>query len=169
MILTLLYLFSFHVCPDQLPSLPSDITFEICTSSSSSSPPPPPSAPSTTATRSGEDSFSEGNTGSTYIKSERVVSGMHFLTDREEDRGDLLLPKSESGEAEPEVRKQVGWSAAFDTASASSAPAVPPGFVQRTVMRRRRGLSPCPREDGTNRNGQSTRKPLGKLLSPRIL
>ncbi|XP_024220309.1 protein tramtrack, beta isoform isoform X3 [Bombus impatiens] len=92
---------------DQLPSLPSDITFEICTSSSSSSPPPPPSAPSTTATRSGEDSFSEGNTGSTYIKSERVVSGMHFLTDREEDRGDLLLPKSESGEAEPEVRKQV--------------------------------------------------------------
>ncbi|XP_048260312.1 protein tramtrack, beta isoform isoform X3 [Bombus terrestris] len=92
---------------DQLPSLPSDITFEICTSSSSSSPPPPPSAASTTATRSGEDSFSEGNTGSTYIKSERVVSGMHFLTDREEDRGDLLLPKSESGEAEPEVRKQV--------------------------------------------------------------
>ncbi|XP_033202919.1 zinc finger and BTB domain-containing protein ttk isoform X3 [Bombus vancouverensis nearcticus] len=92
---------------DQLPSLPSDITFEICTSSSSSSPPPPPSAPLTTATRSGEDSFSEGNTGSTYIKSERVVSGMHFLTDREEDRGDLLLPKSESGEAEPEVRKQV--------------------------------------------------------------
>ncbi|XP_024220308.1 longitudinals lacking protein, isoforms H/M/V isoform X2 [Bombus impatiens] len=92
---------------DQLPSLPSDITFEICTSSSSSSPPPPPSAPSTTATRSGEDSFSEGNTGSTYIKSERVVSGMHFLTDREEDRGDLLLPKSESGEAEPEVRKQL--------------------------------------------------------------
>ncbi|XP_050577587.1 protein tramtrack, beta isoform isoform X3 [Bombus affinis] len=92
---------------DQLPSLPSDITFEICTSSSSSSPPPPPSAASTTATRSGEDSFCEGNTGSTYIKSERVVSGMHFLTDREEDRGDLLLPKSESGEAEPEVRKQV--------------------------------------------------------------
>ncbi|XP_033357526.1 protein tramtrack, beta isoform isoform X3 [Bombus vosnesenskii] len=92
---------------DQLPSLPSDITFEICTSSSSSSPPPPPSAPLTTATRSGEDPFSEGNTGSTYIKSERVVSGMHFLTDREEDRGDLLLPKSESGEAEPEVRKQV--------------------------------------------------------------
>ncbi|XP_050471628.1 protein tramtrack, beta isoform isoform X3 [Bombus huntii] len=92
---------------DQLPSLPSDITFEICTSSSSSSPPPPPSAPLTTATRSGDDSFSEGNTGSTYIKSERVVSGMHFLTDREEDRGDLLLPKSESGEAEPEVRKQV--------------------------------------------------------------
>ncbi|XP_050577588.1 protein tramtrack, beta isoform isoform X4 [Bombus affinis] len=97
---------------DQLPSLPSDITFEICTSSSSSSPPPPPSAASTTATRSGEDSFCEGNTGSTYIKSERVVSGMHFLTDREEDRGDLLLPKSESGEAEPEVRKQSASGAA---------------------------------------------------------
>ncbi|XP_026295211.1 protein tramtrack, alpha isoform isoform X2 [Apis mellifera] len=100
---------------DQLPCLPSDITFEICTSSSSSSPPPPPpppppSAPSTTtATKSGEEtaSFTEGNTDATYIKSERVVSGMHFLTDREEERGDLLLPKSESGEAEPEVRKQL--------------------------------------------------------------
>ncbi|XP_076386522.1 zinc finger and BTB domain-containing protein ttk isoform X2 [Megachile rotundata] len=91
---------------DQLPSLPSDITFEICTSSSSSSPPP---ASSTTATtRSGEDAFNETtNEGSEFIKSERVVSGMHFLTDREEDRGDLLLPKSESGEAEPEVRKQL--------------------------------------------------------------
>ncbi|XP_060812856.1 longitudinals lacking protein, isoforms H/M/V isoform X2 [Bombus pascuorum] len=92
---------------DQLPSLPSDITFEVCTSSSSSSPPPPPSASSTTATRSGEDSFNEGNTDSTYIKSEQVVSGMHFLTDREEDQGDLLVPKSESGEAEPEVKKQL--------------------------------------------------------------
>ncbi|XP_061929042.1 protein tramtrack, alpha isoform isoform X3 [Apis cerana] len=99
---------------DQLPCLPSDITFEICTSSSSSSPPPPPpppppSAPSTTtATKSGEETvFTEGNTDATYIKSERVVSGMHFLTDREEERGDLLLPKSESGEAEPEVRKQL--------------------------------------------------------------
>nr|XP_031836876.1 uncharacterized protein LOC116428854 isoform X2 [Nomia melanderi] len=28
---------------------------------------------------------------------------MHFLTDREEDRPDLLLPKSETGEAEPEL------------------------------------------------------------------
>ncbi|XP_076674701.1 zinc finger and BTB domain-containing protein ttk isoform X2 [Andrena cerasifolii] len=90
---------------DQLPNLPTDITFEICTSSSSSSP-PPPSTPA--ATRSGKESFSEGNNGSgAFIKSERVVSGMHFLTDREEDRGDLLLPKSESGEAEPEVRKQL--------------------------------------------------------------
>ncbi|XP_043803417.1 uncharacterized protein LOC122720650 isoform X3 [Apis laboriosa] len=65
---------------DQLPCLPSDITFEICTSSSSSSPPPPPppppsSAPSTTtATRSGEETaFTEGNTDATYIKSERVL------------------------------------------------------------------------------------------------
>ncbi|XP_076654246.1 zinc finger and BTB domain-containing protein ttk isoform X4 [Halictus rubicundus] len=88
---------------DQLPNLPTDITFEICTSSSSSSPPPP----TTTPARTGEDSFNEDNGSSTFIKSERVVSGMHFLTDREEDRADLLLPKSESGEAEPEVRKQV--------------------------------------------------------------
>lgn len=58
------------------------------------------------------------------------MSGMHFLTDREEERGDLLLPKSESGEGEPEVRKQVGWPAAFDTGSACSAPAVPPGFAR---------------------------------------
>ncbi|KAG7209311.1 hypothetical protein KM043_015422 [Ampulex compressa] len=92
-------------CPiDQLPSLPSDITFEICTSSSSSSPPPPQPAP--TATRSSEESFSETTSGP-YIKAERVVSGVHFLTDREEDRGELLLPKSESGESEPEVRKQL--------------------------------------------------------------
>ncbi|CAD1469286.1 unnamed protein product, partial [Heterotrigona itama] len=175
----LLCLFSFHVWPDQLSSLPSDITFEICTSSSSSSPPPPPpppppsssaTAPSTTAMRSSEETtFNEGNTtDSTYVKSERVVSGMHFLTDREEDRGDLLLPKSESGEAEPEVRKQVGWSAAFDTAPAGSAPAVPPGFVRRTSTRRRRSLSPRPRGDRTNRNGQNTRRPLRKLASPRI-
>ncbi|KZC10689.1 hypothetical protein WN55_00441 [Dufourea novaeangliae] len=99
--------------PDQLPSLPTDITFEICTSSSSSSPPPPPltTTKSTTTTTGGEDSFNEDNSGGggTFIKSERVVSGMHFLTDREEDRGDLLLPKSESGDTEPEVRKQVGW------------------------------------------------------------
>ncbi|XP_076654240.1 zinc finger and BTB domain-containing protein ttk isoform X1 [Halictus rubicundus] len=88
---------------DQLPNLPTDITFEICTSSSSSSPPPP----TTTPARTGEDSFNEDNGSSTFIKSERVVSGMHFLTDREEDRADLLLPKSESGEAEPEVRKQL--------------------------------------------------------------
>lgn len=65
------------------------------------------------------------------------MSGMHFLTDREEERGDLLLPKSESGEAEPEVRKQVGWPAAFDTGSACSAPAVPPGFARG--RRRREG------------------------------
>ncbi|XP_043519803.1 uncharacterized protein LOC122533803 isoform X2 [Frieseomelitta varia] len=51
---------------------------------------------------------SEGHTtDSKYVKSEQVVSGMHFLTDRAEDRGGLLLPKSESGETEPEIRKQV--------------------------------------------------------------
>ncbi|XP_034188419.1 zinc finger and BTB domain-containing protein ttk isoform X2 [Osmia lignaria lignaria] len=90
---------------DQMPSLPSDITFEICTSSSSSSPPPASSI--TATTRSGEDAFNETNEAGEFIKSERVVSGMHFLTDREEDRAELLLPKSESGEAEPEVRKQL--------------------------------------------------------------
>ncbi|XP_076755517.1 zinc finger and BTB domain-containing protein ttk isoform X3 [Xylocopa sonorina] len=99
---------------DQLPSLPSDITFEICTSSSSSSPPPPPPPPpaptaptTTTSTRGVDETFSEGDGNGPYIKSERVVSGMHFLTDREEERGELLLPKSESAEAEPEVKKQV--------------------------------------------------------------
>ncbi|XP_076755513.1 zinc finger and BTB domain-containing protein ttk isoform X1 [Xylocopa sonorina] len=99
---------------DQLPSLPSDITFEICTSSSSSSPPPPPPPPpaptaptTTTSTRGVDETFSEGDGNGPYIKSERVVSGMHFLTDREEERGELLLPKSESAEAEPEVKKQL--------------------------------------------------------------
>ncbi|XP_071856042.1 uncharacterized protein isoform X3 [Bombus fervidus] len=92
---------------DQLWSLPSNITFAICTSSSLSSLPPPPSTSLMTATRSGEDSFNEGNTDSTYIKTEQVDSGMHFLTDREEDRRDLLLPKSRSEEAEPEGKKQV--------------------------------------------------------------
>lgn len=147
--------------PDQLPSLPNDITFEICTSSSSSSPPPPPST-TPVVTQSGEDSFSEGNNGNTFIKSERVVGGMHFLTDREEDRGDLLLPKTESGEAEPEVRKQVGWSAAFDNASAGSAPPVP-GFVRGTSTRKKRSRGDC-----TNRNGRNTRRPLRKPIPPRI-
>ncbi|XP_035719304.1 modifier of mdg4-like isoform X2 [Vespa mandarinia] len=100
---------------DQLPILPSDITFEICTSSSSSSSPPPLAAtPLTTTTttmtmtttRSEEDNVSESTTGA-YIKAERVVSGVHFLTDREEDRAELLLPKSESVDSEPEVRKQL--------------------------------------------------------------
>ncbi|XP_043671083.1 modifier of mdg4 isoform X2 [Vespula pensylvanica] len=100
---------------DQLPILPSDITFEICTSSSSSSSPPPLAAtPITTTTttmmmtttRSEEENVSESTTGA-YIKAERVVSGVHFLTDREEDRAELLLPKSESVDSEPEVRKQL--------------------------------------------------------------
>ncbi|KAF7399107.1 hypothetical protein HZH68_007699 [Vespula germanica] len=100
---------------NQLPILPSDITFEICTSSSSSSSPPPLAAtPITTTTttmtmtttRSEEENVSESTTGA-YIKAERVVSGVHFLTDREEDRAELLLPKSESVDSEPEVRKQL--------------------------------------------------------------
>ncbi|KAH0952036.1 hypothetical protein HN011_006800 [Eciton burchellii] len=89
-----------------LPQLPSDITFEIC-SSSPSSPAAPPSSASSSATRGGGDD--EDTAASTFIKAERVVSGVHFLSDRaEEDRADLLLPKSETGESEPEqVRKQL--------------------------------------------------------------
>lgn len=92
---------------DQLPpQLPSDITFEICSSSSPSSPAAPASSASSSATHGGDD---EGTGAGTFIKTERGVSGVHFLTDRtEEDRTDLLLPKSEAGENEPEVRKQVG-------------------------------------------------------------
>ncbi|XP_025075554.1 protein tramtrack, beta isoform isoform X2 [Pogonomyrmex barbatus] len=92
---------------DQLPpQLPSDITFEICSSSSPSSPAAPASSTSSSATHGGDD---EGTGGATaFIKTERVVSGVHFLTDRtEEDRTDLLLPKSEASENEPEVRKQL--------------------------------------------------------------
>lgn len=91
---------------DQLPpQLPSDITFEICSSSSPSSPAAPASSASSSATHGGDD---EGTGAGTFIKTERGVSGVHFLTDRtEEDRTDLLLPKSEAGENEPEVRKQL--------------------------------------------------------------
>lgn len=93
---------------DQLPpQLPSDITFEICSSSSPSSPAAPASSASSSATHGGDDE-STGGAGA-FVKTERIVSGVHFLTDRtEEDRTDLLLPKSEAGENEPEVRKQVG-------------------------------------------------------------
>jgi len=101
--------FFLHVrSADQLPpQLPSDITFEICSSSSPSSPAAPASSVSS-ATHGGDD---EGTGGTdAFIKTERIVSGVHFLTDRtEEDRTDLLLPKSEAGENEPEVRKQVGY------------------------------------------------------------
>ncbi|XP_012228683.1 longitudinals lacking protein, isoforms H/M/V isoform X1 [Linepithema humile] len=107
-----------------LPQLPNDITFEVC-KSSPSSPAAPVSSASSTVTRGngggggggggGGDGGGDGEgddegTGDTnaFIKTERVVSGVHFLTDRaEEDRPDLLLPKSEAGENEPEVRKQL--------------------------------------------------------------
>ncbi|XP_032667654.1 protein tramtrack, beta isoform isoform X4 [Odontomachus brunneus] len=96
---------------DQLPNLPSGITFEICTSSSPSSPAPVTSISSSissSVTHSvAEDTFGADDSGA-FIKTERVVSGVHFLTDREEDRAEhLLLPKTEVGENEPEVRKQV--------------------------------------------------------------
>ncbi|XP_025163332.1 protein tramtrack, beta isoform isoform X2 [Harpegnathos saltator] len=91
---------------DQLPNLPSEITFEICSSSSPSSPAATSSAASATCVT--EDTFNAEDTGGTFIKAERVVSGVHFLTDREEDRTEhLLLPKTEAGEGEPEVRKQL--------------------------------------------------------------
>ncbi|XP_051153794.1 protein tramtrack, beta isoform-like isoform X4 [Leptopilina boulardi] len=78
---------------DQLPNLPSDITFEICTSPTSR-----------------DDQFSDAS--GPFIKAESV-SGMHFLTDREDDdqgeqggdQGDHLS-KSETSDGEPEVRKQ---------------------------------------------------------------
>ncbi|XP_012228690.1 protein tramtrack, beta isoform isoform X5 [Linepithema humile] len=112
-----------------LPQLPNDITFEVC-KSSPSSPAAPVSSASSTVTRGngggggggggGGDGGGDGEgddegTGDTnaFIKTERVVSGVHFLTDRaEEDRPDLLLPKSEAGENEPEVRKQSASGAA---------------------------------------------------------
>ncbi|KAL0109220.1 hypothetical protein PUN28_014364 [Cardiocondyla obscurior] len=97
---------------DQLPpQLPSDITFEICNSSPPSSPAAPTSSASSSVTHGGDD---EGTgTASSFIKTERVVSGVHFLTDRtEEERTDLLLPKSETNENEPEVRKQSASGAA---------------------------------------------------------
>lgn len=56
----------------------------------------------------------ESLTNSNYIKTERMVSGIHFLTtDHEDDERnqDLLVPKSETpSDTEPEVRKQVGFS-----------------------------------------------------------
>lgn len=108
LILSRVPFFSLHVrSADQLPpQLPSDITFEICSSSSPSSPAAPASSASSSATHAGDDE-STGGAGA-FIKTERVVSGVHFLTDRtEEDQTDLLLPKSEAGENEPEVRKQL--------------------------------------------------------------
>ncbi|XP_044596109.1 modifier of mdg4-like isoform X1 [Cotesia glomerata] len=53
----------------------------------------------------------ESHTNSNYIKTERMVSGIHFLTtDHEDDdrNQDLLVPKSETpSDTEPEVRKQL--------------------------------------------------------------
>ncbi|XP_020279641.1 longitudinals lacking protein, isoforms H/M/V-like isoform X2 [Pseudomyrmex gracilis] len=90
-----------------LPQLPSDTTFEICSSSSPSSPVTPVSLASSSITRGGDDESTAGV--GAFIKAEKVVSGVHFLTDRtEEDQPDLLLPKSESAENEPEIsRKQL--------------------------------------------------------------
>ncbi|XP_018339450.1 PREDICTED: protein tramtrack, alpha isoform-like isoform X1 [Trachymyrmex septentrionalis] len=92
---------------DQLPSqLPNDITFEVCSSSSPSSPAVPASSASSSATHGGDDKEDTGSAG-TFIKTEKD-SGVHFLTNRtEEDQTDLLLPKSEASDNEPEVRKQL--------------------------------------------------------------
>lgn len=108
-ILSHLPFFSLHVrSADQLPSqLPNDITFEVCSSSSPSSPAAPASSASSSATHGGDDKEDIGSVG-TFIKTEKD-SGVHFLTNRtEEDQTDLLLPKSEASDNEPEVRKQVG-------------------------------------------------------------
>ncbi|XP_018052527.1 PREDICTED: protein tramtrack, alpha isoform-like isoform X1 [Atta colombica] len=92
---------------DQLPSqLPNDITFEVCSSSSPSSPAAPASSASSSATHGGDDKEDISSAG-TFIKTEKD-SGVHFLTNRtEEDQNDLLLPKSEASDNEPEVRKQL--------------------------------------------------------------
>ncbi|XP_018365144.1 PREDICTED: protein tramtrack, beta isoform-like isoform X1 [Trachymyrmex cornetzi] len=92
---------------DQLPSqLPNDITFEVCSSSSPSSPAAPASSASSSMTHGGDDKEDTGSAG-TFIKTEKD-SGVHFLTNRtEEDQTDLLLPKSEASDNEPEVRKQL--------------------------------------------------------------
>ncbi|XP_048509234.1 protein tramtrack, beta isoform isoform X3 [Athalia rosae] len=66
---------------DGLPNLPSDITFEICTSP---------------ANREFAD------TGGAFVKAERIVSGVHFLTDQEEQHTDIV-PKTEGVETEPEL------------------------------------------------------------------
>lgn len=51
----------------------------------------------------------ESNINGQYIKAERVTSGIHFLTDQENDRTpDNVTPKSEANDNEPEIRKQVG-------------------------------------------------------------
>ncbi|EGI61819.1 hypothetical protein G5I_09938 [Acromyrmex echinatior] len=107
-ILSHLLSFSLHVrSADQLPSqLPNDITFEVCSSSSPSSPAAPASSASSSATHGGDDKEDTGSAG-TFIKTEKD-SGVHFLTNRtEEDQTDLLLPKSEASDNEPEVRKQL--------------------------------------------------------------
>lgn len=89
-----------NVADHILSNLPSDITFEICTSPIG---------------RSHEDTsttLSETSAGN-FVKSERVVGGMHFLSEQEEDRAELLVPKSEAGDNEPEVRKQVRYCALY--------------------------------------------------------
>ncbi|XP_034948157.1 protein tramtrack, alpha isoform isoform X1 [Chelonus insularis] len=105
---------------DLLPNLPSDITFEICTlptcredTSTDTS-----NGPGVISDGGGDEGGDDGggengagvepSTNGSFIKAERMVSGIHFLTDQEDDRSpDLLVPKSEASDTEPEVRKQL--------------------------------------------------------------
>ncbi|KAK0172642.1 hypothetical protein PV328_005938 [Microctonus aethiopoides] len=99
-----------------LSNLPSDITFEIC----SSSPVTPDDHEHLTESNSHGEAVDncdedgngidgdESNINGQYIKAERVTSGIHFLTDQENDRTpDNVTPKSEANDNEPEIRKQL--------------------------------------------------------------
>ncbi|XP_015126871.1 protein tramtrack, alpha isoform isoform X2 [Diachasma alloeum] len=99
---------------DLLPTLPADITFELCESPQTRE----ESLPELTQPNNGESpdcdisvdgANEDSRPGDTtrYIKTERI-SGIHFLTDQEEDeRVELLVPKSDASDTEPEVKKQL--------------------------------------------------------------
>ncbi|XP_046427637.1 protein tramtrack, alpha isoform isoform X1 [Neodiprion virginianus] len=89
---------------DNLPcNLPSDITFEICTSPASRD-----DASLYAETGVGAGVGESSSSSSPFVKTERIASGVHFLTDQEEDQRQDLVGKSElSVETEPEVRKQL--------------------------------------------------------------
>ncbi|XP_063973142.1 protein tramtrack, alpha isoform-like isoform X4 [Diachasmimorpha longicaudata] len=98
---------------DLLPTLPADITFELCESPQARE----DSIPELNLPNNGGSPDCEGSVDGTnedsrpgdtnrYIKTERI-SGIHFLTDQEDDeRVELLVRKSEASDTEPEVKKQ---------------------------------------------------------------
>uniref|UniRef100_A0A0C9QHU2 Ttk_4 protein n=1 Tax=Fopius arisanus TaxID=64838 RepID=A0A0C9QHU2_9HYME len=99
---------------DLLPTLPAEITFELCESPQTRDDSIPESmqpnngeVPDSESVDGGNEDSRPGDTNR-YIKAERI-SGIHFLTDQDEDeRVELLVPKSEASDTEPEVKKQVG-------------------------------------------------------------